>query len=113
MKNKLTGKVRYADANLAFSAFWRYNYKKSKVKNLTPERVVDSLQRYVCERHGRKSGSYSYFVQQLENDFLWENLSILLEYGLSCSSVHKLTRFLPEDEVLNYIIKNKFNFNIV
>ncbi len=75
-----------------------YNYKKSKVKNLTPERdsnyfdqaveeafhiyrhwfqftvpkafrVVDSLQRYVCEKHGKKSGSYSYFVQQLENDF--------------------------------------------
>ena len=93
-----------------------YNYKKSKVKNLTAERdsnyydqaieeafhiyrhwfqftvpkafrVVDSLQRYVCEKHGKKAGSYSYFVQQLENDFLQENLS--------------------EDEVLNYIIKNK------
>ena len=93
-----------------------YNYKKSKVKNLTAERdsnyydqaieeafhiyrhwfqftvpkafrVVDSLQRYVCEKHGKKAGSYSYFVQQLENDFLPENLS--------------------EDEVLNYIIKNK------
>lgn len=50
-------------------------------------RVVDSLQRYVCEKHGKKAGSYSYFVQQLENDFLPENLS--------------------EDEVLNYIIKNK------
>lgn len=72
-------------------------------------RVVDSLQRYVCERHGKKSGSYSYFVQQLENDFLQENLSILLEYGLPCSSVQKLTRFLSEDlsedEVLVYIIK--------
>ena len=93
-----------------------YNYKKSKVKNLTAERdsnyydqaieeafhiyrhwfqftvpkafrVVDSLQRYVCEKHGKKAGSYSYFVQQLENDFLPANLS--------------------EDEVLNYIIKNK------
>ncbi len=93
-----------------------YNCKKSKVKNLTAERdsnyydqaieeafhiyrhwfqftvpkafrVVDSLQRYVCEKHGKKAGSYSYFVQQLENDFLPENLS--------------------EDEVLNYIIKNK------
>ena len=117
-----------------------YNYKKSKVKNLTAERdsnyydqaieeafhiyrhwfqftvpkafrVVDSLQRYVCEKHGKKAGSYSYFVQQLENDFLQENLSILLEYGLPRSLVQKLTKFLPEnlseDEVLNYIIKNK------
>jgi hypothetical protein len=117
-----------------------YNYKKNKVKKITSEkdsnyfdqaveeafhiyrhwfqftvpktfRVVDSLQRYVCEKHGRKPGSYSYFVQQLENDFLQENLSILLEYGLPRSSVQKLTGFLPEnlseDDVLNYIIKNK------
>jgi hypothetical protein len=117
-----------------------YNYKKNKVKKITSEkdsnyfdqaveeafhiyrhwfqftvpktfRVVDSLQRYVCEKHGRKPGSYSYFVQQLENDFLQENLSILLEYGLPRSSVQKLTVFLPEnlseDDVLNYIIKNR------
>jgi hypothetical protein len=117
-----------------------YNYKKNKVKKITSEkdsnyfdqaveeafhiyrhwfqftvpktfRVVDSLQRYVCEKHGRKPGSYSYFVQQLENDFLQENLSILLEYGLPRSSIQKLTGFLPEnlseDDVLNYIIKNK------
>jgi hypothetical protein len=117
-----------------------YNYKKNNVKKITSEkdsnyfdqaveeafhiyrhwfqftvpktfRVVDSLQRYVCEKHGRKPGSYSYFVQQLENDFLQENLSILLEYGLPRSSVQKLTGFLPEnlseDDVLNYIIKNK------
>lgn len=60
---------------------------------------MDSLQRYVCEKHGRKSGSYSYFIHQLENDFLQENLSILLEYGLPHSSVQKLTRFLPEDKI--------------
>ena len=79
--------------------------------------VVDSLQRYVCEKHGKKAGSYSYFVQQLENDFLQENLSILLEYGLPRSLVQKLTKFLPEnlseDEVLNYIIKNKLPYQNV
>lgn len=117
-----------------------YNYKKSKVKKMTLERdsnyfdqaveeafhiyrhwfqftvpkafrVVDSLQRYVCEKHGVKAGSYSYFVQQLENDFLQDNLSILLEYGLPRSSVQKLTQYLPEDlsedEVINYIVKNR------
>ena len=68
-----------------------YNCKKSKVKNLTAERdsnyydqaieeafhiyrhwfqftvpkafrVVDSLQRYVCEKHGKKAGSYSLII---------------------------------------------------
>jgi len=117
-----------------------YKNKRENVRSLTPERdsnyydqaieeafhiyrhwfqftvpkafrVVDSLQRYVCEKHGKKSGSYSYFVQQLENDFLQENLSILLEYGLPRSLVQKITKFLPEnlseDDVLNYIIQKK------
>ena len=51
------------------------------------------------------------FTPDYSNDFLQENLSILLEYGLPRSLVQKLTKFLPEDlseeEVLNYIIKNK------
>lgn len=117
-----------------------YNYKKSKVKKLTLERdsnyynqaieeafhiyrhwfqfivpkafrVVDSLQRYVCEKQGKKAGSYSYFVHQLENDFVQENLSILLEYGLPRSLVQKLANFMPEnlseEDVLNYIVKNQ------
>lgn len=117
-----------------------YSYKKGKVKNLTPERdqnyydqsieeafhiyrhwfqftvpkafrVVDSLQRYVCEKHNKIPGSYSYFVKQLENDFLQENLSILLEYGLPRTSIQKITKYLPdtlsEDEVLVFINKNR------
>lgn len=117
-----------------------YNYKKKYVKNLTPDReqnyydqavenafhiyrhwfkftvpkvfrVVDSLQRYVCEKHGKKPGSYSYFVQQLENDFLQENVSILVEYGLPRSSAEKIEELVPkeysEDEVIEFIRQHK------
>ncbi|SHN50666.1 DEAD/DEAH box helicase [Desulfitobacterium chlororespirans] len=74
-------------------------------------RVVDSLQRYVCDRHGRKAGSYSYFVQQLENDFLSEDLSILIEFGMPTSAVRKLEPKIPngltEDAIIEYIQKHK------
>lgn len=73
-------------------------------------RVVDSLQRYVCEKHSRKAGSYSYFVQQLENDFLEENLSILIEYGIPNDTIRRIAKYIPkdleEDDVIFYIKKN-------
>lgn len=73
-------------------------------------RVIDSLQRYVCEKHNLKPGSYSYFVQQLESDFLKENVSILVEYGLPQSSAKKIEKIigntLTEDEVIEFIKKN-------
>ena len=74
-------------------------------------RVVDSLQRYVCEKHGIKPGSYSYFVQQLENDFVPEGLSILTEYGIPNTTIIKMAEIIPrdmsEDDVIEYIKKNR------
>jgi len=74
-------------------------------------RVVDSLQRYVCEKHNRTAGSYSYFVQQLENDFVRENLSILVEYGIPNDTVRRISPQIPEsldeDGVINFILENK------
>lgn len=72
-------------------------------------RIVDSLQRYVCEKHNKRAGSYSYFVQQLENDFLKENLSILIEYGVPNDTIRHIAKYIPEnldeDEVILYIKK--------
>ena len=74
-------------------------------------RVIDSLQRYVCDQHGKKAGSYSYFVQQLENDFIRENLSILIEYGIPSDTVHRIADRIPseldEDGVVEFIKQNK------
>lgn len=74
-------------------------------------RVVDSLQRYVCEKHGINPGSYSYFVQQLENDFVPERLSILTEYGIPNTTILKLSDIIPqyiaEDDVIDYIKDNR------
>lgn len=74
-------------------------------------RVVDSLQRYVCEQHGLRPGSYSYFVQQLENDFVLERLSILIEYGIPNTTILKMSEVVPqdieEDDVIRFIKENR------
>ncbi len=74
-------------------------------------RVVDSLQRYVCVQNGKKPGSYSYFVQQLENDFVGENLSILIEYGIPSNTVRQIANKIPsdlnEDDIVEFIRENR------
>lgn len=74
-------------------------------------RVIDSLQRYVCTQNGKKAGSYSYFIQQLENDFIKENLSILTEYGIPSDTVRQIASKIPdtldEDNVIDFIKNNK------
>lgn len=74
-------------------------------------RVIDSLQRYVCIKNSRKPGSYSFFVQQLENDFIRDNLSILIEYGIPSTTVHRIEEKIPavldEDGVIQFIKQNK------
>ena len=76
-------------------------------------RVVDSIQRLICEKRNIKPGSYSFFVQQLENDFIRENLSILVEFGIPSNAVRRLENVIPsnlsEDEVIDFIKKNRSN----
>ena len=71
-------------------------------------RVVDSLQRFVCDRHRLKAGSYSYYVQQLENDFVPERLSLLLEFGIPSSTVFKIEAHIPrnlnEDDIISFMV---------
>lgn len=77
-------------------------------------RVIDSIQRYVCGHHKIQSGSYSFFVQKLESDFLPENLSILIEYGLPSSTIRKIENDIPknldEDGVVDFVRNNKDDF---
>lgn len=79
-------------------------------------RVVDSLQRYVCERNHVKAGSYSFYVQQLENDFVPERLSILLEYGIPSSTIIAIQSMIPhslnDDSLIEYIKCHKQELSI-
>jgi hypothetical protein len=44
--------------------------------------VMNELQKYVCENNNMDPGNYSYYANQIENDFIRDNLTILSEYGI-------------------------------
>ena len=72
-------------------------------------RVAESIINYVC---GNKTCcSYSYYAQQLETNFLPDNLSILLEYGIPAITIRKMERLIPknitEEELVSYIKKHQ------
>ena len=71
---------------------------------------MNELQKYVCEKNNLEPGNYTYYASQIENDFVRENLSILVEYGIPKSAINKLenkiSEDLDEDKVLDEI-KNK------
>lgn len=72
--------------------------------------VVNSLQEYVCQKKHIASGSYLFYANLIENDFLSPNLTLLLEYNVPISAIRKIERFLPsdinEDSVLPFILRN-------
>jgi hypothetical protein len=75
--------------------------------------VMNELQRFVCEERGLHPGNYSYYANLIENDFIRENLAILLEYGIPSSAIRKLEKSIPsdipQDNVLNYIREHGLN----
>lgn len=76
--------------------------------------VVNEIQKVICAEKKKKAGSYIYYANLIENDFLPENLAILAEYGIPSSAIRKLETSIPEyisqDDVLNYI-KDKSLYN--
>lgn len=71
--------------------------------------VLDNIQRFVCAKHNKRSGSYLHYASIIENDFIRENLAILTEYGVPKTAIDKLSGYiapdLNEDLVLDEIRK--------
>lgn len=96
----------------AFQRNWQL-YRAPKWIN-----VVDSLQKYVCKKHNKISGDYSYVADMIENSFIEQPFRILMEYGLPQNAVEIIQNLfrlhrnnlqeVAEDEVL-IIIKNNMN----
>lgn len=84
-----------------------FQYKVPKWLN-----VVNELQKYVCREYNLIAGDYSFFASQIENDFIRENLTILVDYGIPNSAIKKLEQVISpkitEDEVINSIRQNKY-----
>jgi len=67
--------------------------------------VIDSIQEFVCTENGFRSGSYKYFSNLIENDFLRDNLTILSEFGIPSSAIRKLEKIIPSDMLQDDVIK--------
>jgi hypothetical protein len=72
--------------------------------------VVNQIQKYICKKHNVGAGEYTYYSAQLENEFVRENLSILIDYGVPASAIRKLEKQVPhtilEDDLFNFIKHN-------
>ncbi len=79
-----------------------FHYKVPKWLN-----VMNELQKYICLKNDLEPGDYTVYANQIENDFVRRNLSILAEYGIPKSAIKKLENNIPqnleEDDVLNEI----------
>lgn len=105
--NKNASKTDYDILNEAIQKIFQimkhwFQYKVPKWLS-----VMTSLQEIVCIDNRLKPGNYLVYANTLENDFIPENLTILLEYGIPTSAIRKLERYIPreigQDEVLAYI----------
>lgn len=68
--------------------------------------IMNNLQNYVCSKKGTKPGSYTLLSSLMENSYLPENLSILLEMGIPVSAVNKLKNIYTNDESEDFIISD-------
>lgn len=85
--------------------FW-FQYKVPKW--LT---TFNEIQKIVAQEAGEEAANYSTFASMIEQDFLSNSSSVLLEYGIPASAINKIQHFLPENitehEIINWLRTNK------
>lgn len=77
-----------------------FQYKVPKIL-----RTINSLQEFVCNEKGIKAGNYSFYADKIESDFVRNNLSILLEYGIPKSAINKLEKHVNGEMVENEVVQ--------
>ena len=74
-------------------------------------RTLHYLQEFICYEKGIKPGNYLFYADKIESDFVRDNLSILLEYGIPKSAIKKLENYIGNDvaevEVVNLTRSDK------
>lgn len=74
--------------------------------------ILNEIQKFVCERNGMSPGNYSYYSALIENDFIPENLNILIEYGLPSSAIRKIEKLIPKNTSEEDLIKSIYDRGI-
>ena len=74
-------------------------------------KVLHSLQEFVAKEMGITPGNYLFYATSLENVFLPQNLSILIDMESLLQLFEKISTVVPneltQDEALNFIRSNK------
>lgn len=76
-------------------------------------RTIHALQEFVCLEKGLpKSGNYTFYADKIESDFIQNNLSILVEYGIPKSAIEKIGKYINADmderDVVNLVKSKEF-----
>lgn len=75
--------------------------------------VIESIQKYVFEKHGISNyGEYTTFASLLENDGVSKRLQFLVDYGVPSSAIRKIDKIIPIEiesdfDVILFIKNNK------
>ena len=90
-----------------------FQFLKHWVHYKTPKwiRVINELQKYFFQKKGISFSNYAPYANGLENDFVRENMVLLIEHGVPKSAVNKIQGHirpsLNEDEVVQLIKRKK------
>ncbi|MDD4556451.1 MAG: DEAD/DEAH box helicase [Alphaproteobacteria bacterium] len=73
--------------------------------------TFNEIQKLVADEYKMKEANYIALASSLEQDFLGQNTSLLMEYGIPSSAISKINNRIPkdidEDEVINWLKENK------
>lgn len=104
-KSKTTDDIE----NSTISSILKFVKNKSGYEIPKKLSILESIVNYISSS---EKADYSSFIALLEHEGIDERLGILLDYGVPSSALKKI-RYIPDDNILTYIIKNieKFGFN--
>lgn len=66
--------------------------------------TFNEIQKIVAQEAGEDAANYSSFASMIEQDFLSNSSSVLLEYGIPASAISKIQHFIPENVTENELI---------
>ncbi|MDD3014016.1 MAG: DEAD/DEAH box helicase [Candidatus Gastranaerophilales bacterium] len=73
----------------------------------------NELQKFICTQNGVRAGDYSYFLAQIENDYMSSRANLLIEFDLPKTAIRKIDQYIPEnvggDSLIPYIRLNYQN----
>ena len=72
---------------------------------------LNIIVKFICNKNNVPAGDYSYFMSMIENDYISNRASILLEFDLPITAIKTLDALVPQyveaDDFLRYIKENQ------